>query len=71
MEITLDQAEVLVERRKDIVWDGWTLVHVIPYPAGWMRGDGLFKNGQWNIARRYPITEQGTYQVSRALGSGL
>lgn len=73
MEITLDQAEQLVQSRNDMFWDGWEFIHTSEYPANAaiLRKDTIYRNGKWHIAKRYPLSDEGTYIVTKALGRGL
>ena len=71
MKISLEQAESLVKSRRDMFWDGWTIVQVKPHAGAWLRTDGVFRNGKWYIAKRYSLNDEGKYEVAGALGRGL
>lgn len=55
----LDAMESIVEGRSDLEWDGWDVIHYRPKAASFMNTKGAFRNGVWNLATRYPITEKG------------
>lgn len=44
---SLEQAETIVQRNKQLSWDGWNIVRLKPNKAGWMQRNGAFKDGQW------------------------
>lgn len=55
----LDVMESIVSNRNDLEWDGWDVIHYRPKAASFMNPRGAFRNGEWNLATRYPITEKG------------
>lgn len=56
---SLNEMETVVENNESLSWDGWDVLHLTKSPTGWMKPDGVFRNGNWFIQKRYDITEQG------------
>lgn len=73
MNVTLEQAEKIVAKRKDMSWDGWTMVQDSVNNAGWLRKDGVFNHStrRWMVRKRYELQPDGTYNVPKVLGNGL
>lgn len=55
----LDAMESIVASNRQLEWDGWDVVHYRPKEASFMNPKGAFRNGVWNLATRYPVTEKG------------
>lgn len=55
----LDAMEAIVAKRNDMKWDGWDIIHYRRKAASFMNPSGAFHNGEWHLATRYPITENG------------
>jgi hypothetical protein len=71
MNITLEQAEQLVDRNKTLRWDGWTIVQSVLSPIGWLKPNGEMRNGKWYLTTRWDLNPDGTYTIPKALGHGL
>lgn len=73
MTITLDQAEILVDSRSDLRWDGWTIVQSKPNNAGWLKAAGEWNPNtrRWHMTTRYTVQTDGNYIIPKALGYGL
>lgn len=56
---SLETMETIVENNKSLSWDGWDVLESKIDPTGWMKKDGAFVNGKWNIQKRYSLTEEG------------
>lgn len=56
---TLEQAETIVSRNKQLSWDGWNIVRMKPNRAAWMQRNGAFKDGQWFEKTTYAPSRDG------------
>lgn len=60
MNITsLEQMENIVSNNKNLSWEGWNVVSLLPNNAAWRRTDGAIVKGKWYTKRVYEITETG------------
>lgn len=66
---SLEQMESIVENNSSLEWDGWTVKEVTPSPTGWMKPNGMFRDGSWNIQKRYNIKFDGWDIPSRFVGN--
>lgn len=64
IEMTLEQAEEIVERNDAVEWDGWNLVFYTPSNSSIYNKDGVFKDGKWLVKNTIAVNEKGTYVVS-------
>lgn len=73
LSISLEQAESLVRNRRDLSWDGWTIVHQTPHGGGWLRKDGVFNRltRRWAVVKFYEIGSDGRYNVPRSFRDDL
>ncbi len=55
----LDAMEEIVSRRRDLEWDGWDIVHYGSKPASFMNTKAALRNGEWRVATRYPVNQDG------------
>lgn len=55
----LDIMEDIVAQRNDLAWDGWDVVHYNPKKVSFMKANAVFRNGEWHVATRYPVNEDG------------
>jgi hypothetical protein len=44
-------------------WDGWDIVRWVPNSSGYTSKNGVFKNGQWGMSYRYPVSNDGTWKI--------
>lgn len=65
---SLEQMEAIVESRKDLLWDGWTVVHSVPNRNGVTSPRGRRVNGVWHIQKRYQLTTVGWHIPEKLLG---
>lgn len=56
---SLEQMEQIVEQRKFLHWDGWTVIQTFPSEKGRTSKHGLFMKGRWYIQKRFEPTEKG------------
>lgn len=56
---SLEQMEDIVDSRKFLHWDGWTVVHTFPSEKARTSKHGIFRNGRWYIQKRYELTIRG------------
>lgn len=71
LTVSLETAERMVEAHDSLSWDGWTIVHIKPNAAGWLKSNGVRYNGKWYVQTRYPVDNNGKYTVPKAFGNGL
>lgn len=65
IEMTLQQAEDLVEGNENIEWDGWDLVFYRPGgTSAVFKKNGVFRDDQWMLKDIIAVNERGTYVVS-------
>lgn len=64
MEITLQQAETLVEKLHNASWDGWNLQIFTKDRSAQFNPRGVFRNGEWHKRKIIAVNERGTYLVS-------
>jgi len=53
----------LEQSRRNMFWDGWTLVIVDKRGDGWMRRDGMFYNDAWSTHRRIEVDSDGRWRI--------
>jgi hypothetical protein len=71
VNITLSQAESLVERNPNFSWDGWTLLHRKQNDFAQYKPSGVFVNRKWYLQKRFTLNDDGTYNVPKALANGI
>lgn len=50
---SLEQMEKIVQSNKQLLWDGWTVIHSVQNPTAWMSRRGAYLKGKWHIQKRY------------------
>jgi len=65
VELNYAQAHEFVEKNKNkgFYWDGYTIVKWSPGHNGYTQPNGLFKNGKWGYANKFPLTEKGNWKL--------
>lgn len=63
MEVTLEQAEKLVETHDNLFWDGWNLVVVNPSINGYTAISGILFNGKWCVRKVVKPNANGRYDI--------
>lgn len=65
VELNVKEAHKLVEqnKRSGFFWDGWTIVKWSPGHNGYMQTNGMYRRGKWGFAKRYPLTNKGTWLI--------
>lgn len=61
LKLDLAATERFVSGHPTAFWDGWTLVIFKPTPAGYTSSKGMFRDGQWGLAKRVDPNDQGRY----------
>jgi hypothetical protein len=56
---SLDEMEKIVKRNRELMWDGWTVVHFYPSEKARTSKFGKRIKNRWCIHRRFEVTEQG------------
>jgi hypothetical protein len=56
---SLQEAETIVYKNKNLFWDGWTIVRFKPNPNAEFNKSGLRRNNIWGYATRYEPTKTG------------
>jgi hypothetical protein len=51
--------ETIVENNKSLEWIGWDVVELQKSPTGWMKPEGILRNGEWFIQKRYNVESDG------------
>jgi hypothetical protein len=55
----LEDMQLIVNRNKDLSWDGWDVVHHSPSLEAEFSDDGIFKNNKWYKRKIFFLTEIG------------
>lgn len=63
MDVTLAQAEKLVEQYDNLFWDGWDLNVVNPSINGYTKMSGIFYKGKWCVRKVVKANERGLYTI--------
>lgn len=67
MELNIKSAHRLVRQQRargnDVYWNGWEIVFFNPSEKAATSVKGIFRNGRWGYANRFPVTERGTWEV--------
>lgn len=50
---SLEKMEEVVKNNKSLSWDGWTVVSSYASEKGRTSNLGVYKNGAWNIQKRF------------------
>ena len=58
-----DQAHEFVSKSKSAFWDGWDIVVWKRNQNGTTNPRGMFRDGAWGIANRFPVTETGVWRL--------
>lgn len=48
----------------DIEWDGWTLNTYKPFEGAFMRSNGVFRNGQWQLRKQFELNQDGKWYLN-------
>ena len=65
---SLEQMEKIVNKNKDLFWDGWTVVHSYQSDKARTSRYGALVNGKWHLQRRIEPTEAGWELPNRFAG---
>jgi len=63
MQLHYDDAHAFVNKTRGAFWDGWDIVLWKPNSNGMTSKTGMFRNGKWGTARRYPVLNDGSWAV--------
>lgn len=54
MQITsLDRMESIVNSKSNLAWDGWDVLSYTRDNAGFLKKNGVYKNGRWHTVKRF------------------
>jgi hypothetical protein len=56
---SLEVMETIVENNKSLEWNGWDVVEIQKSPTGWMKPNGMFRNGEWFIQKHFNLNSNG------------
>ena len=56
---SLEKAEQIVSKNKNMHWDGWDIVHLIEDPNGYIDSTGIFKNDKWHTSNIFKLEDNG------------
>jgi hypothetical protein len=56
---SLEKMEELVSKNKDLMWDGWTVVHFYSSEKAKTSKFGKIVQGKWCITKRFEVFEKG------------
>jgi hypothetical protein len=56
---SLEDMEAIVQKNKDLSWDGWSVVHKAYSPKGWSDPSAVYVGGRWYIEKRFDLSSAG------------
>jgi hypothetical protein len=56
---SLEKMESIVNKEKNLFWDGWTVVERIPNTKGMTSKFGILFKNKWHIEKRFEPTTEG------------
>jgi hypothetical protein len=56
---SLEKMEEIVSKSKFLHWDGWTVISSYPSKKGSTSRYGAYRDGKWQIQRRFEVSESG------------
>jgi hypothetical protein len=56
---SLDQMESIVKKNKELMWDGWDVIHFYHSDKARTSKFGIRVNGKWCMHKRFPIESNG------------
>ena len=56
---SLEKMESIVSKSKFLHWDGWTVVSSYPSKKGSTSKHGAYREGKWQIQRRFEVGNSG------------
>lgn len=63
MEITLQEAEKIVDANSNLTWDGWTIEAFNKDDNACLLTTGRFRNGSWHKVQRFSVNKNGFYDI--------
>lgn len=72
--ISLRQADRLTRKDNkgfEAFWEGWDLIIWRPNGEGYIRRNGMFRNGRWGTHYRHEPDSNGRYKVLRTIANTL
>ena len=64
----LDSMEKIVNKNKNLFWDGWSVVHKERTEKGRSSKFGQLVNGKWHIVKRYEPSRSG-WEIPESFGN--
>ncbi|HEY5445855.1 MAG TPA: hypothetical protein VIJ87_15580 [Pyrinomonadaceae bacterium] len=69
MQLNISEAHRLVRTQRargvDAFWDGYTIVFFNPQAKAIYSKKGIYRNGKWGYANRFPVGDDGTWKVDK------
>jgi hypothetical protein len=56
---SLEKMEKIVKRNRELMWDGWNVIHFYPSDKARTSKFGMRIKDRWCISRRFELTEKG------------
>lgn len=56
---SLETMESIVNKNKQLSWDGWTVVEIIPSEKAYSSKFGIYKNKKWQIKKEFVPSNKG------------
>lgn len=65
VELNYKEAHKFVNQNKysGFYWDGFTIVKWTPGHNGFTQVNGMFRKGKWGYAKRFNLTDKGTWLI--------
>jgi hypothetical protein len=56
---SLEKMEEIVNNHKQLSWDGWTVVEILPSEKAYSSKFGVFRNGKWQMKKEFIPSSKG------------
>lgn len=56
---SLEQMESIVDKNKNLSWEGWDVVNLQKSPGAIMSPEGAYVNGSWYLKNKFVLSETG------------
>jgi hypothetical protein len=56
---SLEKMEEIVRNNRQLSWDGWDVVKLVPASTAWKSPSGVFIKNRWYLRNRFRLMENG------------
>jgi hypothetical protein len=64
---SLEKMESIISSSSNLEWDGWDVVKYTPSSNSMFAKDGVYKNGEWQKKKVFPLTSDG-WHIPSSIG---